>query len=145
MKLKAIISDLDGTLCQVNNRVKYIDSGEWDYFHTAGCMETPNQWCLDILHRFKKDHRILIVTGRPITYLEETHAWLLDRCYFRPNDYDLFMAPPGMVDIKYKPLVYQQYIQPKFQVEFVLDDRPSLVEAWRAMGLVCLQPNFVDH
>lgn len=145
MKQKAIIADLDGTLCQVSARMKFIESGEWDQFHLAGCMETPNQWCLDILHRFKKDHRILIVTGRPITFLEETDEWLMNRCYFRPGDYDLFMAPPGMMDFQYKPAVYKQFIEPSFDVQFVLDDRMKIVTMWRSLGLICLQPNYIDH
>jgi hypothetical protein len=50
-----------------------------------------------------------------------------------------------MTDIQYKPMVYKSHIKDNYDVLFVMDDRPKIVEAWRLLGLICLQPNFIPH
>lgn len=42
-------------------------------------------------------------------------------------------------DAVIKEEIYNLYIQPKFDVLFCIDDRKQVVDAWRNLGLVCLQ------
>lgn len=142
MKQKAIIVDLDGTLQQVTSRKRFIDSKEWRKFHAASAEELPNLWCLDIVNRFKHDHDVFFITGRKNEHREITENWLLVQCELKPSDYELFMAPPGMIALPFKKKVYLEKIEPHYQVTLVLDDDPDLVAMWRELGLTCLQPNF---
>ena len=38
-----------------------------------------------------------------------------------------------------KKEIYERNIKDKYFVEFVLDDRNSVVKMWRSLGLLCLQ------
>jgi hypothetical protein len=145
MRTPAIVVDIDGTLSSVERRKDLIKTGDWEQFHVDAPKEDPNAWCLEIVHRFTDTHKILVVTGRPETCYDETNDWLMTKCDLRPSDYELLMAPPGMMDVDYKSRVYREHIEPQYDVLFVIDDRPQVVEKWRSLGLTCLQPNFIPH
>lgn len=145
MKKPAIIIDFDGCLYQLKKRLGHIRGEDWSALHRDAPLEEPNEWCLQIIQKMMSTHRILFVTGRPETYQDEAVEWLMLKCELAPGEYELMMAPPGMQDIQYKPTVYKQHIEPNYDVLFVIDDRPPIVEAWRELGLTCLQPNFYGH
>jgi hypothetical protein len=47
-------------------------------------------------------------------------------------------------DYEVKKEIYETYIKDKFNVLCVLDDRQSVVDMWRSLGLTCLQVNYGD-
>lgn len=132
-KGNAIIVDADGTLAHRCDR-------EWfDY-------SKVDQDALDvtvdgIVRAYAKmGYTILIVTGREGTEVcrQKTLAWL-DK--HEVPYYDLMMRKEGDFrrDSIVKKEIYEQFIKDKFDVEFVLDDRASVVKTWRELGLKCLQ------
>jgi predicted kinase len=132
-KGNAIIVDLDGTYCHRCDR-------QWfDY-------SKVDQDALDvtvdgIVNAYAKmGYTILIVSGREGTEecRSKTLSWL-DK--HKVPYYDLMMRKQGDFrrDSIVKEEIYNNYIKDKFDVEFVLDDRKSVCEKWREMGLKCLQ------
>jgi len=142
-KPKAIMIDLDGTLCNIMHRVHHVKKSEgekkdWKSFFAGIPDDDVNQWCLDIMNNFKKDHKILICTGRAEYLMKITMPWLekfkvpFDRIYMRPNG-------SKKEDFVIKEQIYKEFIQPNYDVSFAVDDRQQVVDAWRRNGIVTLQ------
>ena len=43
-----------------------------------------------------------------------------------------------------KKEIYDEFIEPHYNVQFVLDDRDQIVKMWRGLGLKVLQCQFGD-
>lgn len=126
---RAIICDLDGTLCLHNGRSPY-DTEKCD-------TDILNEPIRKILK--EATARIIFVSGREDKFREKTTAWLWDN-YGLPFD-GLFMRPTGDMrkDDIVKEEIYLTQIMNKYNVSFVLDDRNRVVDMWRRNGLTCLQ------
>lgn len=136
---KAIICDLDGTLCLYDRSTgKHYDR---DYEN-----DTPNQAVLDVLYRIDQDNfdgigewtDIIFVSGRKDSYRNVTRKWLDD---WGLKIYPLFMRsetdrrPDDIV----KKEIYDNNIKDKYSIVFVMDDRNRVVNLWRSLGLTCFQ------
>jgi len=139
---KAIIVDLDGTLCNIDHRIHLLvgrDSKEWHKFEDGCISDGVNGWAehLITLYKVKAGYKILLVTGRTEKVRGLTEEWLLGHCI--PYD-ELYMRPEGedISDCKLKEKVYKEHIAGKYIVEFVVEDRKRVVEMWRRLGLTCL-------
>ena len=135
-----IVVDLDGTLCDISKRREYVTQSpkDWKMFFKKMVDDIPNQWCLEIVNRFVKDHQILLVTGRPREYEKATREWLAT---WNIQFDQLFMREEGdfRVDHIIKQEIYDRHIRERGRVLFVLDDRQQVVDMWRRNGVVCLQ------
>ncbi len=137
MKPKAIIVDLDGTLCDVRHRLHHIqgEKKDWEAFHSALLNDEVRQ---DVLQKLVKHQTngclILLLTGRPHTYKDKTLGWLisLESLYFT-----LFMRKAGdkRTDTEVKAEIYETRIKDRFEVIKVYEDRPSVIRMWREKGL----------
>lgn len=140
-KKPAIICDLDGTLCNVEWRRKLVTGEEKDYdlFNSRCVDDLPNEWCLELLERFRHTHDIIFVSGRDSKFAEKTVNWL--NGYINDYTYELYMRPlkDYRPDEVIKKEIYENIIEPKYDVQFVIDDRTKVVKMWRSIGLVCLQ------
>lgn len=141
MKRKAIICDLDGTLCNIDHRVHLIKSEnpDWDKFNSLCIKDKINDDVLELLHLFDKNkYKLIIVSGRSIEYYYETASWLAEN--FVPNN-TLFMrdAEDLRSDYLVKKEIYEMQIEHDYDVKFVLEDRDAVVEMWRGLGLRCFQ------
>lgn len=141
MKKKAIICDLDGTLSNAEHRKHFVQAKKWDAFYEALDQDPMNQWCYDLIWAMRQMFRteIIFVSGRPEKYREKTFAWMDRQRVF--NDRILFMRKDGdyRQDAIIKTEIYKAHIEPHYEVKFCIDDRQQVVDAWRALGLVCLQ------
>jgi FMN phosphatase YigB (HAD superfamily) len=140
MKQKIIIVDLDGTLCNADHRRHFVESEkkDWNGFYENMTHDEPNEWCLEIMDRFKASE-IVFVTGRPEKYRDITKAWLTKKCGYGTRP--LFMRKNNdfRPDFMIKTEIYKEHIEPEYQVMFCVDDRKQVVDAWRELGLICLQ------
>lgn len=138
MKQKAIIVDLDGTLCNVKHRRHHIENKRWDKFYEELTNDKPNLWCLEIIRRFSLDE-IVFVSGRPDNYRAKTIEWL--RFFTNHGDCKLLMRKEGdfRKDSVVKEEIYREQIKPLYDVMFCIDDRKQVVDMWRSIGLTCLQ------
>lgn len=150
MKRHAIICDLDGTLCDITERRKFLegDKPDWKNFNLPENIlrDIPNAWCVNILSGVDTDFvDIVFVSGRmsSVGVREATVQWLYDKCAFNPrhSGYKLYMRQDKdyRKDTEIKKEIYEKYIKPDYDVLYVLDDRKCVVDMWREQGLVCLQ------
>lgn len=143
---KAIICDLDSTLTDVEHRVHFVKGEEidWKSFSDAMVDDTLNEWCFEIISTMRKSgYKIIFVSGRGEKYRKVTEDWLkkfnveYDHLFLRARkDY--------REDPEIKKEIYLNNIKDKYEVLFVMDDRKSVVEMWRNIGLICLQPAWGD-
>ncbi len=138
---KAIICDLDGTLCNIYHRQHYIQSKRknWKAFYEALGDDLVHEFCRDIVMMYQqRGDAIVLVTGRPEEYKAPTEEWLSAHAV----EYDvLLMRKTGdfRKDFIVKQELYEQYIKGKYEILFVLEDRAQVVKMWREQGLTCLQ------
>jgi uncharacterized HAD superfamily protein len=140
MKQKAIICDLDGTLADIRVRLKHLEGKkkDWKSFNKTIETDALHEWCREILVRFAKDHKIIIVSGRTDDLKKQTEDWLKK---FEVPYHHIFMRgskdfrPDNIIKLE----IFEREIRENFSVLFVLDDRQKVVDMWRAEGLIVLQ------
>ena len=140
IKSKAIIVDIDGTISDDRWRKHILlhDKVNWDDVQAMSRYDQPNQWCLSIIDAFMdKGYTILFVTARNERYRKKTIEWL--NCNVLAG-YELFMRPidDQSPDTHVKATIYNQFIQPFYDVGFCIDDRESVAQMWRDIGIACL-------
>ena len=143
---KGIIVDLDGTLTDVAHRVHHVQKEVKDKkaFNSLMGKDSLNHWCFELMEGMReRGYKIILITGRPEKYWDETVAWLernrvvYDELYMRP-------LRAGVPDSLVKKKVYEEYVRSRFNIAFVIEDRLSVVRMWREVGLVCLQCEWGD-
>lgn len=157
MKQRAIIIDLDGTLCNAKHRLHHLDKKpkDWDGFFAQAKNDVPNRWCIEIIMAFfNRGYMPVFLTGRGEEDKEMTKQWLQqvrvdhNKAYFEHfsdfSKFPLFMRPKGdrRQDTQVKAEIYFANIEPYYDVLFAVDDRGSVVQMWREIGITCLQ---CDH
>lgn len=132
---KALICDLDGTLSLLNGRNPFDASTSEN--------DVLNEPIAGILRNYRNlGYKILLVSGREEIYKDETSNFLLkhnipyDTLWMRKSkDY--------RKDAIIKAEIFKQFIEKKYYIEFVLDDRNQVVDMWRKeLRLTCLQVNY---
>lgn len=136
--MKAIIVDLDGTLCDCEHRRHFIEKKDWKSFYESARVDKASQNVLNFVKLMTPSHTILFVTGRPDEYRGLTEDWFekhfIDRGF-------LFMRKTGdfRKDCIVKQEIYENEIKPNFNVVLCIDDRKQVVDMWRSLGLECWQ------
>jgi predicted kinase len=147
----AVISDLDGTLCNVDHRLHFVrkpkgDKKDWKSFFDNIIYDGLNKWCADILNAMSKEHIIVYCSGRPDDRRSDTVAWLQENDLFDfenggPNyDFHLYMRPrnDSRDDSIVKEIILDFEILTRFTPYFFIDDRKRVFEMWRRRGFTCL-------
>lgn len=142
---KYIVVDLDGTLCDTSHRQHFVEQTpkDWDSFY-AGISDDPIHNHIDkLIHRYWHDEfdcDIVFLTGRSDKYRKATLDWLYTHNY-HSRMFELYMRKTG----DYRPdyvvkleIAKENDLTPE-NVEFILEDRSSVVQMWRAQGYKCLQ------
>jgi len=137
----AVIVDLDGTVAIHNGRNPY----DYDKCDT----DLVNEPVLKILDNYPYPNEIIFVSGREDSCKQKTINWLKEiekkanaEGYVILGDrWQLHMRKTGdrRSDDIVKYEIFNEHIRDKYNVEFVLDDRDSVVKMWRKIGLTCLQ------
>ena len=141
MPNKIIIVDLDGTLCNHSHRTHIIDKPEitqkdWQDFFAIIDKDTLNVWCAEIIRRFKPDHQIALLTGRPDRLRYKTEKWLKDNNI--PWDWLMMRDDDdkrGQTIVKGEML---SQLKNEGEVLFAIDDLLDVSKLWRDNGIVCL-------
>lgn len=139
----AIISDLDGTLALFGNRRNPYDASMCDLidevnFPVASLLRTYRL----AVGTFPLVDKIFFFSGRTDKYEEPTKRFLLKAGFEVPSDpfFDLVMRKDGdnTADEIIKEQMYHDHIEGKYNVLFVVDDRPKVVRMWKRLGLPVL-------
>lgn len=142
---KAIIIDLDGTLCNNEHRRHFVEGEEKDFekFNAACVDDKVNQWCLELIKAMDAaGYRILFISGREYKFREQTWLWIVENAATKiDSNTDIYMRAIGdyRKDSVVKEEIYRRLIEPHFKVLFCVDDRQQVVDMWRSLGLTCLQ------
>lgn len=145
MNRQWVIVDLDGTLCDIRNRLPHAllaststAKGRWDRFHEL-CVEDLPCWPIVLLLRawLKAGGRIVYISARPVAWRAETQQWL--RALHLPETplYLRLVDHQSSVDMKTHAAALA--IPDGDSVAFVLEDRDKLVNMWRGYGAACFQ------
>jgi predicted kinase len=134
---KAIICDLDGTLCLMNGRSPF-DASKCD-------ADLPNIPVVNMVKNYQHlGYKIILASGREDTFKPQTMSWLEQ--YGITYDM-LIMRASGdfRKDAIIKKEIFTNHIEGKYFVELVLDDRNQVVDLWRNdLQLPCFQVFYGD-
>jgi len=142
--MKTIICDLDGTLCDVQHRVEHADRGDFKAFHAALIHDKPFSHIKEMLELYNcAEFEIIYLTGRPVDWMERTEYWLKEHGLNFHTE--LLMRPSydSRPDPEFKQDVYCNMLAEK-DISFVLEDRLSVVQMWRSIGVPCLHVDVGD-
>lgn len=125
---ECIICDLDGTLAINNHNRSFYDASTCD-------KDDVNEVVLSILK--SQQLPIIFLTGREEKYVEPTLKFL-DKT--EVSRYKIFMRTNNdfRKDYIIKEELFDRFIRDRYNVKFVLDDRPSVIRMWRGLGLQVL-------
>ena len=128
-KPKCILVDIDGTLAHMNGKR---GAFEWDKVGVDDCDEmvkmvvnAVSDWA---------DVKMIVLSGRDGVCRPETEKWLKDNTIV----YDeLIMREAGdqRKDTIVKEEIFWRDIADSYDVQFVIDDRPSVVRLWQSIGV----------
>jgi predicted kinase len=134
----AVVFDVDNTLAMNTGRSPY------DYTRVhEDVVDESVAWINDVIAD-AGGVRIFIVSGRDDTCREQTAKWLDDNGIIY---HELLMRDTindrkcgnKVADTAVKYRLFQENLRGKYNVRMVFDDRNSVVQQWRAMGLKCAQ------
>ena len=142
-----IIFDIDGTLADCSKRTHYLLQAhkDWNSFYAGMPEDKPISEMICLLHTLFNEeidcevaNRIVLVTGRPETYMDATKVWLrknriyYDALYMRKADDH---RADDVIKLELLAVLRKNGYDPKL----VFEDRTRVVEMWRAQGLLCCQ------
>lgn len=139
--MKTAIIDLDGTLACIDHRLHHVTDGkkDWNAFFEGIPHDTPSEPIVRIVNALRRDnYEIVLCSGRPEKCRESTVEWLQRHKIVYSS---LYMRADGdsRPDHIVKMQLLDGIIEDGFEPFIVIDDRSSVVQAWRERGLVCLQ------
>lgn len=142
MKRKAIIVDLDRTLCNTFHRDYLWEQKEKDYdqIHHQILFDGVNEWCMNLIKIYAKaGYKIIFLTARGEEARNPTTQWLFNNVG-NQVDYDLVMRlqNDNRDDALVKQDLYIKWLAPTYDVEFCIDDKQSVIDMWRNLGLTAL-------
>lgn len=127
----AILVDIDGTLAHNDGHRSFYD-------YTKVYDDKVKDEIAEIVNRFHPTHAVIIMSGRDDNCQDETARWLQDN---EINFDEIHMRKTGdqRKDSIVKIELFDEFVRYNYAVDFVLDDRQQVVDAWRSIGLTCLQ------
>lgn len=128
----AVLVDIDGTLALLGTRSPYEES--------SVAQDAPNPPVISTVRALAAGgNRIVYCSGRSEDSRADTTAWL-DRHVGLPYD-ALLLRPSGdrRRDAVVKLELFDRSVRDAYDVLCVLEDRASVVQAWRSIGLTVLQ------
>jgi predicted kinase len=144
-----VLVDVDGTVALIPeaHRLRYLGSTkkDWDGFYSEIPNFKPNLPVIKAVNALRVawpiKQPVIFVSGRNENYRAATEAWLRDVVgipYFMLLMRGFNNFKP---DTEVKERLFNDYIAPNFEVKDVIifDDRNSVVQKWRDMGLTCFQ------
>jgi uncharacterized HAD superfamily protein len=138
MNSRAVIFDLDGTLCDVDHRIGYYHESNYDMFNDKCDKDMVIHPIASLLDMFVGyEYKIVIMTGRPDTFEDKTVDWLVSN-HLRWDE--LMMRPEGEMasdsDVKYG---FLKEIDGTYDVKYAIDDRSINIKMFEEFGITTLK------
>jgi len=144
-----ICIDIDGTLSDPTHRREHVTGGkkEWKQFFDKMGDDAPNKgvcFLASLVSHADLGVPVFVCTGRPEEYRSITEDWLEEHTGNLRSAKDILMRPSG--DYRPDTVVKREMLDKiralGYEPILVIDDRPSVVDMWRAEGIEVLQ---ADH
>lgn len=146
MTIPCVIFDIDGTLSDNEHRQHHLDKRpkDWKAFFDA-CGDDPcHDYVLTLNHIIAvafetpiyRNHELFVFTGRPNNYRRQTVKWL-NHNKVRYDHLSMRDEGDGRPDHVVKLEMLEQCRLTGYRPLFAVDDRPEVVEMWRANGVPC--------
>ena len=134
-----VVFDMDGVLSDASRRQHYIDYPfpDWDaFFHACGDDDLIDE-VARLLDVIDDDHRIVLLTARPIRVQPQTLAWL-DRYDLRWDA--LIMRDRGdyMAARTFKQRTVRELRSVGFDLRLAFEDDPRNVHMFHSEGVPCM-------
>lgn len=132
-----IVFDIDGTLSIVGDRLRHLENKDWDSFYKACGEDEVNEPIAKVCRALMINNEIIFVTGRREGVRGKTIRWLINNRLW-DNSHMLLMRRDGdkRHDTIVKPELVHHFID---NIEMIFEDRASMVEKWRELGITTLQ------
>ncbi len=145
---KFVIVDIDGTIADISHRVKYVETKpkNWDKFFAELNKDKPITHIIELVENLSKNYNIIFCTGRAESLREETQEFIWKYCHDL-DDVPILMRADNdrRPDHFIKPALLIKNGYTTQNVAFILDDRSSVVKAFRDLGYICLQVKDGDY
>jgi predicted kinase len=138
-----VLCDIDGTIADMSGVRNPFD---WDKVY----LDKPHQHIIDIIENYNYlGGYVIFLSGRDAVCQEATRDWLTVNVGDWTRDSLLLMRSEGdcRKDTVVKKELFDKYINGRYNVDYVLDDRPSVIRMWRyELGLrtLCVSNPFVE-
>lgn len=143
MNRKIVVIDIDGTLCVVGDRRKYMeqDQPDWDAFYRDDFDDLPIGTVCDFVRSLSKHYEIFFCTSRRETVRQKTQIWLQRNLCMSPKDYTLIMRSdsdhrPDVIS-KIDTFTQETTEDERADVAFVIEDSLDMAYRWRQLGYRC--------
>ena len=143
MNRERAVVDIDGTLCVVGDRRKYMEQNDpdWESFYRDDFNDLPIRTVCDFVRQMSRHYDIFFCTSRRETVRQKTQIWLQQNLLLSPKDYTLIMRPnsdnrPDVVS-KIDSFTQETTEYERSHVGFVLEDSLAMAHRWRELGYRC--------
>lgn len=136
-KPTAVIVDIDGTLAHNDGHRSF-----YDYSKVLG--DKPVRPVIDAANGLNTIHRIVVVSGRKAECREDTEYWL-DMHGVQYDELHMRADGDDRADTIVKMEILRDKIAPDYEVIAAIDDRPSVCEMWRKVGIATFQVGDPDN
>ena len=141
-KQKAIICDLDGTLCDSSWRKHFVEGEQknWKAFYAGISADPPRYDVLKLLLKewSERGAAVVFVTGRGAEYNGATTEWIIRHLpTFKSADMWMRDAGDHRPDVEVKRELICEVMK-VYNVALVFEDRPHIVKMIREMGIECV-------
>lgn len=131
---EAILVDIDGTLAHID------DNNPRNPYDASRAMEDVLDDAVSVVASmcYKHGYRVIILTDRHSGHLQVIKDWLAKNGV---NYDEIYCRDEGdkRPDYIVKQELFDKHIRGKYNIKFVIDDRPSVCRMWRSLGLKVLQ------
>lgn len=142
-----ILFDVDGTLADIQHRRPLVEGAkpDWKAFNSKMGDDTPNIPIVELYKTLWNSDRyeLVLVSGRSEDQREITEQWL----FWNDIPFSKLLLRPSKdfrPDVEIKKEILDDLRRQNKKILFVVDDRKSVVNMWRANGITCLQCDIGD-
>lgn len=143
MKKRAIIVDMDGTICMNITGRPWYGKGAAE----GMLLDEPRSNLIGMIKSYCNQYNVelLILTGRHKGAEEEaTLKWLYKNLLYPNKIFSRDLKDSSKTTV-YKEKVYEEMIKPYYNVVMVFEDNNSCVQMFRDKGLLVLQPQNSEY
>lgn len=138
-----VVLDIDGCIIDSSARLPLLIAGDRDAYNAAHGTDTTIPHGVALYKALMANHEAVFVTSRR----EDSRAYTIAQLEMAMGDtehpFQLLMRPTnmeGVADEVFKPWILKEHGIFLSEIVMAVDDRQSMVTAWRALGVPCIQP-----